>query len=114
MRPRPAARIDGSSAFVSATGPKMLVANIRSHTSSGVSSTIPAAEIPALCTSPYGRADRFARSTSAAASTDAGSVEVQSDADQPRIVGARTGRRPQLLHSRVDRAHRRDDRQPRL
>ena len=49
-RIRIAARIDGSSAFVSATGPKRLVANTRSHTSAGSSSTDPTAAIPALCT----------------------------------------------------------------
>ena len=52
MRPRPALRIEGRSALVSATGPKMLVANIRSHRLIGASSSIPAAEIPALCTKP--------------------------------------------------------------
>ena len=51
MRPSPAARIDGSSAWVSATGPRTLVANMFCHSAISVSSTIPAAEIPALCTS---------------------------------------------------------------
>ena len=51
IRPRPAARIAGSSAAVSATGPNTVVWNIFSHRLIGVSSTIPAADIPALCTS---------------------------------------------------------------
>src|ERR1700694_5871932 len=54
MRPRPALRMDGRSDLVRTTGPKMLVANVRSHTLIGVSSTIPAGPIPALCTRAYG------------------------------------------------------------
>ena len=73
MRPRPALRMDGRSDLVSATGPKMLVANVRSHTLIGVSSTIPAGPIPALCTSPYG-APIASSIVFAAAATDAASV----------------------------------------
>src|SRR5690606_39914015 len=54
MRPRPARRMPGNSSLVSATGPNTVVANICSHRLSGVSSTIPAAEMPALCTTAYG------------------------------------------------------------
>ena len=50
MRPRPAARIDGKRARVSAIGPNRLVAKIWSHALAGVSSNIPAAAMPALCT----------------------------------------------------------------
>ncbi len=51
MRPRPAARIVGNSAWVSATGPSTLVVNMFCHSAISLSSTTPAAEIPALCTS---------------------------------------------------------------
>jgi hypothetical protein len=54
IRPRPAARIDGSSALVSRTGPYRFVPNSRSQTSNGISSTHPTAAIPALCTSASG------------------------------------------------------------
>src|SRR5215470_13389065 len=52
--PRPAALMDGSKAFVSATGPKRFVEKICSHTLTGTSSTEPAAAIPALCTTTSG------------------------------------------------------------
>ncbi len=48
MRPSPAERIDGNKALVSSTGPKTWVANMFCHSSMSLSSTIPAAEIPAL------------------------------------------------------------------
>src|SRR5262245_20449184 len=54
IRPRPAARMEGNSAFVSATGPKRFVEKICSHTLTGTSSTEPAAAIPALCTTTSG------------------------------------------------------------
>src|SRR5882757_7818404 len=73
MRPRPALRMDGRSALVSATGPKILVANIRSHKLIGASSIMPAAEIPALCTKPYG-APTASSIDFAAAVTDVASV----------------------------------------
>src|SRR5206468_1340639 len=50
IRPRPAARIDGSSAWVSRTGPNRFVRNSRSHVSDGMSSADPTAAIPALWT----------------------------------------------------------------
>ena len=71
--PRPASRITGSSALVSATGPNTVVANILSHRLIGVSSAIPAAEMPALCTRAYG-APTASSIDFAAASTDAESV----------------------------------------
>src|SRR5262245_8525920 len=54
IRPRPAARMDGSSSLVSRTGPNRFVRNSRSQTSNGISSTHPTAAIPALCTSALG------------------------------------------------------------
>src|SRR6516162_3670442 len=73
MRPSPAARIDGSRAWVSATGPRTLVANIFCHSAISVSSTIPAPEIPALCTRAYG-APTASSIALAAAEIDAVSV----------------------------------------
>lgn len=65
--------MDGNRAWVSATGPSTLVANIRCHNAVSVSSTIPAAEIPALCTIAYG-APTASSMALAAAATDALSV----------------------------------------
>ena len=73
MRPRPAARIEGSSALVSATGPNRLVANSCCHTSRSSSSTQPTAVIPALCTTASG-APTASRMALAAFVIDAGSV----------------------------------------
>src|SRR4051812_48139842 len=73
MRPRPASRIAGSNAFVSATGPNTVVSNILSHSVIGVSSAIPAAEMPALCTTAYG-APTASSIDFAAAATEAASV----------------------------------------
>jgi len=73
IRPRPAARIEGSSAFVSATGPKRFVEKIRSHTLIGTSSTVPAAAIPALCTSTSGAPIRCWTAVAAAAIDSASS-----------------------------------------
>ncbi len=73
IRPRPAVRIAGNKALVNCTGPSTWVANIRSHSSIGVSSTVPAAEMPALCTSTRG-APTASSITLAAAATDAASV----------------------------------------
>ena len=50
MRPCPAARMAGNSALVNATGPITWVANMFCHNWMSVSSTMPAAEIPALLT----------------------------------------------------------------
>src|SRR5262245_40780954 len=50
IRPRPLARMDGSSSLVRRTGPNRFVRNSRSQTSNGISSTHPTAAIPALCT----------------------------------------------------------------
>src|SRR5262245_18821513 len=71
IRPRPAARIAGSSARVRRTGPKKLVEKTCSHTSIGSSSRQPTAATPALWTSPSGAPP--ARISSAAAATEAGS-----------------------------------------
>src|SRR5262249_15416633 len=72
IRPRPAARMDGSSSLVSRTGPNRFVRNSRSQTSNGMSSTLPTAAIPALWTSASG-APTAASMALAAAVIDAGS-----------------------------------------
>src|SRR5262249_23452694 len=72
IRPRPAARMDGSSSLVSRTGPNTFVRNSCSHTSNGISSTHPTAAIPALCTRASG-APTAASMALPAAVIDAGS-----------------------------------------
>src|SRR5262249_35540600 len=72
IRPRPAARMDGSNSLVSRTGPNRFVRNSRSQTSNGMSSTLPTAAIPALCTSASG-APTASPMALAAAVIDAGS-----------------------------------------
>src|SRR5262245_47401839 len=72
IRPRPAARMDGSSSWVSRTAPNRFVRNSRSHASKGISSTHATAAIPALCTSASG-APTASSMTLAPAWIDAGS-----------------------------------------
>src|SRR5262245_40236793 len=72
IRPRPAARIAGSSSWVSRIGPNTLVEKIWADTAAGISSTQPTAATPALWTTASGAptASRIAR---APAVIDAGS-----------------------------------------
>src|SRR5262249_12121644 len=72
IRPRPLARMDGSSSLVSRTGPNRFVRNSRSQPSNGSSSTHPTAAIPALWTSASG-APTASPMALAAAVIDAGS-----------------------------------------
>src|SRR5262245_26528449 len=72
IRPRPAARMAGSSSLVSRTGPNRFVRNSRSQTSNGISSADPTAAIPALCTRASG-APTAASMALPAAVIDAGS-----------------------------------------
>ncbi len=77
--------MEGRRTLVSATGPKMFVANMRSQRSGEVSSTIPAAEIPALCTNACGAPT--APSIALGCGGDRGGVgEVQLDTDQPVVA----------------------------
>ena len=107
----PAARIDGSSAFVSRTGPNRLVEKICCHTSTGISSTLPTAATPALCTRPSGEPTRSMISDRRRADRRL-VVEVEPDGisrGSPSTAPA-SARRPERSRSGI--AHRRQHRPP--
>ena len=100
IRPRPAARIDGISAFVSRTGPKRLVENICSQVSMGISSMLPTPRDAGVVHDAVGRPDAL---------DDLGRrrrdglvvVEVEPDRDEARVVVRRPRPRPAGEQGRV-------------
>ena len=108
IRPRPAARMDGNSALVSAIGPKRLVEKICCQTAVGHVLDGSDGGDPGVVHEDVGCADRLLDGLGGSGDRRR-VVEVESDAEQARIVGGGTGRRAQAFESRVGRAHRSDD-----
>ena len=100
MRPCTRLRMAGSRALVSSTGPITWVANMRCHSRMSVSSTMPAAEMPALWTSAYGAPTRSSIALAAAADRR-GIHQVELHADQPVVVLGRAGGLAQQWHAVV-------------